>query len=138
MRRLFLDSNVPIYAIGGASPYKEASVSVLAAAARGEVELHANVEMVQEFLFHRMRRCSQTKALTQAKILSRAVVLHDFDAEVLRASFDMVEHYGMRGRDAVHAATAVMCGIPEIVTSDRDFESCHEVQRVAPEEFLKG
>lgn len=132
MRRVFIDSNVPIYAVGGPSPRKDACLAVLASAASGEIELHASVEMVQEFLFHRMRRCDRSDALAQARAVSAAVVLHDFDAAVLVGALTLVEHHGLRGRDAVHAATALRNGFAEIVTSDTDFDRCPGLVRTDP------
>ena len=132
MRRLFVDSHEPIYAVGGPCPQKDACLEILAAAARGEVELHASVEMVQEFLFHRMRRAGRENAVEQARLIAAAVVLHDFDGDVLSEALALVERHGMRGRDAVHAATALQSGVVDIVTSDSDFDACPGLRRIEP------
>lgn len=138
MRRVFIDSNVPIYAVGGPSPHKAACLAVLESAARGEVELHASVEMVQEFLFHRMRRCERGEAVGQARAVAAAVVLHDFDAGVVADSLALVEHHGLRSRDAVHAATALRNGFGQIVTVDPDFDRCPGLERVDPSATGRG
>ncbi|MEZ5087575.1 MAG: type II toxin-antitoxin system VapC family toxin [Tessaracoccus sp.] len=137
MRRLFIDSNVPIYAIGGPSPHKAACLDVLQRAAGGEFELHASVEMVQEFLFHRMRRCDRAEAMAHARTLMAAVVLHEFGVEVLDKAIALVETHHMRGRDAVHAATALHHGLAEILTLDPEFDQCPDLRRINPGE-LRG
>ncbi len=132
MKRVFIDSTVPIYAVGGPSPHKDACLAVLDAAARGEIELHASVEMVQEFLFHRMRRGDRGEAVRQARTVTSAVVLHDFDDGVLHEALGLVERHGLRGRDAIYAATALRNGFTEILTSDPDFNHCPGLTRLDP------
>ena len=134
MRRLFIDANIPIYAVGGPSPHKQACLEVLRRAGGGEFTLHASVEMVQEFLFHRMRRCGREVATAQARTLMAAVVLHEFDAVVLDRAITLVADHGMRGRDAVHAATALEAGCTEIVTVDPDFDHCPGLRRLSPDD----
>ncbi|MFT3887436.1 MAG: type II toxin-antitoxin system VapC family toxin [Arachnia sp.] len=132
MSRIFIDANVPIYALGGESPHRAACIALLERAARGEVVLHATVEMVQEVLFHRLRRGDASDAAAEARLVAASCVLHAFDDEVLRAAIDLVERSGMRGRDAVHAATALQQGFDEIVTVDPDFDRCPGLRRVDP------
>ncbi|MBK7821741.1 MAG: type II toxin-antitoxin system VapC family toxin [Tessaracoccus sp.] len=132
MSRVFIDANVPIFALGGESPHRVACLNLLERAARGEVVLHASVEMVQEVLFHRLRRGDAADAVAQSRLVAASCVLHPFDGEVLQAAIELVERSGMRGRDAVHAATALEQGFDEIVTVDSDFDRCPGLARVDP------
>ena len=132
MRRAFIDSNIPIYALGADSPHREACLEILRQAARGKLELHASVELVQEVLFHRMRRTDAASALSQARMVMAACVLHDFDQDVLGDALAMVERDALRGRDAVHAATALRAGFAEFVTIDSDFDAVSGLVRVDP------
>lgn len=131
---LFVDTAVFAYALGGAHPLREACRSLVADAGRGRVELHASVEMIQELVFHRMRRGDRKTAIRQGRDTAVICVLHDFDTGVLRQSLDLLA--GCRdlgGRDAVHAATALHNGITTIVSTDRVFDRVPGLTRVAPD-----
>lgn len=137
-QRLFVDTAPLLYAVGGAHPLRAPCRSLLAAAAEGEVELHASVEAVQEFLFHRLRRDDRGRAAEAARAVRHLVVLHPFDAEVADLMLDIVESSQLGGRDAVHAATAFAAGFDQIVSTDSDLDGVPGLRRVTPEEVVAG
>ncbi|MDN5746374.1 MAG: type II toxin-antitoxin system VapC family toxin [Nocardioidaceae bacterium] len=104
---------------------------VVAAAGRGEVALHMSVEGGQEFLFHRMRKGSREEAVAAFDVLDRLVTWHAFEVEVLHAAV-LLARAGVRGRDAVHAATAQRAGFGGIVSPDRDFDAVPGLRRLDP------
>ena len=106
---------------------------LLAASADGLVELHASVEVVQEFLFHRLRRDDRPRAVAATRAVREALVLHPFDASVASAMVDLVEGSGIGGRDAVHAATALVAGFEEIVSTDSDLDVVPGLRRLSPD-----
>lgn len=132
-RRLFVDTAPLLYAVGGAHPLRAPCRALLAASAEGRVELHASVEVVQEFLFHRLRRDDRARAVAAARAVREVLVLHPFDASVVSAMVDLVETSGVGGRDAVHAATALAAGFEEIVSTDPDLDAVPGLGRLAPE-----
>lgn len=91
--------------------------------------------MIQEMLFHRMRVGDRAAAVELARGWAQACRLYPFDQEVLVTSLALIDKYGIGGRDAVHAATAIVHGIPEIVSPDRDFDGLEELLRVDPRDF---
>lgn len=61
------------------------------------------------------------------------------DREVLDLSLDLIERIPtIRGRDAVHAATALVYGIETIISPDAALDGIPEVTRVDPREFASG
>ncbi len=132
MRPLFLDPSVLLLAVGGDHPLRPACRDVLAAGAEGRLRLHLSVEGGQEFLFHRLRRAGSERAIREFDQVERLVVWHSFDLEVLRASRDLVSRGHARGRDAVHAATALIAGFAAIVSSDSDFDGIPGLTRLDP------
>lgn len=131
-RRAWVDTSVLAFAAGGEHPHREPCRAVVAAAAAGRVEVHASVEMIQELVFHRLRRVSRDQAVAQARQAAALCVLHSFDAAVLDRALDLVASSGLGGRDAVHAATALAAGFQEIVSTDRDFDRAPGLRRVDP------
>ena len=60
---------------------------------------------------------------------------HPFDQHVLDLALTLIERQGVGGRDAVHAATALLHGIPEIVSPDSDFDGIEGLMRLDPREL---
>ncbi|MBK8461197.1 MAG: type II toxin-antitoxin system VapC family toxin [Micropruina sp.] len=132
--RLFLDTAIVAYAVGGEHPHRAACRTIIEAAARGQVELHASVELVQEFCFHRLRRGSRQDAVTQARDVTALCVLHPVDQAIVEGMLDLIERTNLGGRDAVHAATAIRQGFSSIVTPDPDFDAIPGLLRMGPTE----
>ena len=139
-RSAFLvDTAVFAYALGASHPMKAACSGVVAAAGAGEIELHASVEMVQELVFHRLRKTDRHTAVRQARDAATLCVIHEFDETVLNRALDMIatsEFLG--GRDAVHAATALIHGIPSVLSPDRAFDDIVGLERTDPADALSG
>lgn len=132
MRALFLDPSVLLLAVGADHPWRSDCRGVLQRAAEGSLRLHLSVEGGQEFLFHRLRRTDRASALAQFAMINALVVWHDFDVAVLHAARDLVATAEVRGRDAVHAATALGAGFASIVSCDRDFDRVPGLARLEP------
>ncbi len=128
-----IDTAVLLYAVGGDHPMRAGSRRIIAAAGGGQIELHASVEMIQEFLFHRMRRGDRMSAVRQARDVAGLCLLHDFDRAVLHTALDLVAGTPtIGGRDAVHAATAVQHGLSIVISPDRAFDDVPGLRRIDP------
>lgn len=135
MTSLFLDSSVLAFAAGDESPAREPSRRILRRAVDGQVSLHASVEAIQEFVHHRMRR-GDSAAVSRGRELSRLVTVHPFDRRVLDFALELAESGAARGREAVHAATALLAGFDAIVSTDKDFNTVPGLTRIDPVELV--
>lgn len=134
---ILLDSAVAIYAMGAAHPYRSACRALMSAVANGEFRAYASVEMIQELVHHRLRRTGD-RAVASADGRDTAAIctLLNFDREILDLTLDLIERVPtIRGRDAMHAATALAYGIERVVSPDRAFEGIPGLTRVDPAEF---
>lgn len=134
MTRLFLDTSVVIVAIGGAHPQREACRGIIARVASGEIAAHASVELIQELAFHRLRTRGPEDAVARAREAAAMLTVHDLTAEVMGQALDLMLSGHLRGRDAVHAATARAGGFDRIVTLDADFADVDGLQAVRPDD----
>ena len=96
------------------------------------VALHLSTEAIQEFLHHRLRRGARQDAIEDARDAMALCQIHPFDANVLARAVHLIETSTIRGRDAVHAATALAAGFTEIVSADTDFDDVPGLTRVDP------
>ncbi|GAA1524383.1 hypothetical protein GCM10009788_30230 [Nocardioides humi] len=124
-----------LYGFGEAHRWRLPSQALVQAAAAGEVAVHVSVEALQEFLHHRMRRCPRSLALQQAERVATVTRAHDFDHVIWDRALRLVESTPIRGRDAIHAATALEHGFAEIVTTDADFVVVPGLTPVAPDQL---
>lgn len=95
-------------------------------------DLGYSVEGGQEFLFHRVRKVGVPQAIQEFDALDALAVWHSFDVDVLRESRTLVARDLARGRDAVHAATALAAGFDRIVSCDADFDGIPGLRRLHP------
>lgn len=134
--RCFVDSNVLIYASGRDHPLREASADLLRHTRGGEVELHVSTEAIAELVFHRRRAGSRSVAVAHGRYVREFSIVHPFDDLVLERALQLIASGSIRGRDAVHAATALQAGFASIVTADRDFYDVPGLQVLSPEQVL--
>jgi len=93
----------------------------------------ASTEMVQEFVFHRLRVTgNRLQAAHEAVDLAGSLELLPFDTEILDRALALLPVVAIGGRDCVHAATALSCGIEAIVTPDKAFDSVPGLHRIDP------
>ncbi|MDR0593966.1 MAG: type II toxin-antitoxin system VapC family toxin [Bifidobacteriaceae bacterium] len=131
---VLVDSSVPLYALGGPSDLRQPCRAAMDRLAASGVAMFASVEMIQEVAFHRLRVTGdQVRAAAEAEALSQVVRLLAFDQAVLRGALKLMAlSAGVRGRDAVHAATALAHGIDVVLSTDSAFGSVPGLSLVNP------
>lgn len=131
---VLVDANVALYALGGPRPWREPCAQFLKDVTSGKGRGYASVEMIQEVLFHRLRRTGDRRlAALDARDVRSALITLDFNDEVLDTSLRLIEQLpGVRGRHAVNAATALVYGISKIASTDTGFDRVPGLTRVDP------
>lgn len=134
MRRVFIDTNVFIYALGGEHEYREPCRAILAGMRNRRLHVESGVEMVQEFVHLRARARCPADAVTQARrVMAACHRVHDFTRRELDVALELLgAHPTLRPRDAVHAATALNHGIDAVLSADRHFDVIPEIERIDP------
>ena len=118
-----VDSNIPIFAFGVEHPAKAPCLALLRAAAVGQFRGSASTDMVQELIYHRLRVTSnRSLAVGDGRDVAAIFEIRPFDGAVLAEAMRLIEHTTtIRGRDAVHAATALANGIGIVISTDSAF-----------------
>ena len=130
---VLLDASVVIYALGEDHPRRKSCRALLADAASGAIRAYASVEMVQEVVHHRLRRIGDRMIATaDGRSVAALCTLLAFDREVLDLSLELIDRSTIRGRDAVHAATALAYGIDRIASTDAAFDGIPGLTRLDP------
>lgn len=134
---VLLDSAIITYSLGVESPWRGACQRFLRRAQSGDFRAYASVEMIQEVVHHRLRRTGdRERSAQQGRDAASFCTLLNFDREILDLSLDLIQKLPtVRGRDAVHAATALAYGIERIASTDRAFDDIPGITRVDPLNF---
>lgn len=136
IRGWFVDTSVLLLAAGGEHAQRPPCRAFLTAAAASQTPLHASTEAIQEYLFHGLRVSDRESAIAQSRALVGVLHLHDLTVAVLLRAIQLVEATPLRGRGAVHAATALEVGFDAIVTLDSDFALVPGLRALHPSEAL--
>lgn len=130
---MLVDSTVLLHAIGSDPIRARRCRAYLRGLWDGNGRGYVSTEALQEVVHHRLRITgSRETATADARDYGRFLIVLDFDQEVLEASFELIARTGVRGRDAVHAATALAYGIPTIASSDAAFDGIPGLRRIDP------
>ena len=103
--KVFIDTNIPMYAAGKDHSFKAPSISLLRAIADGELDAVADCEVFQEIL-HRYSALGRTEEGSELFLLF--------------------------ARDAIHAATMKANGLRVIYSYDRHFDDFSDIERLEP------
>lgn len=133
MIRVYLDSNVLLYAIGEESPFRDPCRDLLRRVVSREVTGETSVLTVQEVVHHRQRRGDAAPAAHGRDVLSICAATHPLDGSIVRTALELMDSRSrLRTADAIHAATALAHGIGTVVSADADFDAIAGIERVDP------
>lgn len=130
---IFVDSNVPMYLVGGAHPNKDRAAAVLARLVSDDEQLVTDVEVYQEIL-HRYTGLRRPDAIDAAfeSLDEIADRVFDFGMSEIRAARDLIAAVeGISARDALHVAVMRNAGIDRILSFDRGFDRVPGIERLA-------
>ena len=135
-----LDTNVVIYAIGKAHPYKGPCEKIMERAAKSPGEFTIDSEMLQEILHIFWLRQQREKGIEVVESLLQMFpdVIPVGATEIYRAMRIFGQHSHLSARDAIHAAVVSEHRLDGIVSADRAFDGVAGVTRYDPGEAARG
>jgi hypothetical protein len=129
---IFIDSNIPMYLVGGAHPHQaESQVLVERLAAAGQ-QLVTDAEVLQEIL-HRYTAIGRRNKIGPAFQALLDIVDEVFaveKADVLRAAEIAQNLASFSARDALHIAVMERHGVQSILSFDADFDRWPGLKRI--------
>jgi uncharacterized protein len=134
VKRILLDTNVILYALGGPHAQAEPCRRILELAGEGSLRPEAPVDIVQEILHHRNRRLGD-RAQATADALAAATLcrLHAVEPQDAREAARLfADSPRLSARDAIFAAIAGRHGLQTILSVDADFDGLPGLRRVDP------
>ncbi|MFC4224351.1 type II toxin-antitoxin system VapC family toxin [Lysinibacter cavernae] len=131
---VLIDAATVLYALSPDDPRSAACQEHLLDLASGKSRGYVSAEVIQEVVFHRMRKTqNRAQSVAEGRGLMRSFTVLKFDNEVLDTSLRLIEQLpNVRGRDAIHAATALVYSITKILSPDKDFDGIPGITRIDP------
>jgi predicted nucleic acid-binding protein len=129
---IFVDSNIPMYLVGGAHPHKTETQVILERLIAGGERLVTDAEVLQEIL-HRYAAINMRQAIGPALQVTLDIVDEVIPIEkgvVLRAAEIVQNPALISARDAVHIAVMEHYSIRSILSFDSDFDRWPGLQRI--------
>jgi hypothetical protein len=136
--RIFLDTNVFLYAVGADSPHRESCRALLSAVGNAQLDGVTSSEVLQEILHVRSRRVGMKDAVTAVRAAAAMVaeVLPVTLEDVLSACKLLERRPQIAPRDALHVAVMKSARILILISVDKDFDALKEVRRLHPRDAL--
>ena len=133
MTRVYVDTNIFLYAIGTDHRYRAPCRELVRAMGDHTLRAETSVETVQEIVHHRRRRGDPAATERGRRALGLCEAVHPLDTETTLAALDLIDlHPDLSTRDAMHAATARTLGIRILLSADSDFDAIGGLERIDP------
>jgi uncharacterized protein len=133
----FLDANVLMYAAGTEHPLREPCREALRRAVDEKKSLVTDSEVLQEILYRyfAIRRPDAAQSVYRSAIGLCDSVLPVAEPHTSRALELLLKYRDLSARDAIHIATMEAAGLRLILSTDSDFDTISEVDRIDPARF---
>lgn len=138
MTRLFIDTNIPLYAAGMPHALREPAQRVITAIASSKIDAVTDTEVFQEILYRYVRVGERAKGFLVFDSFYRIMlgrILPVDDADTVQARQLLERYSSLSPRDAIHAAIALRHDAGDILTADRGFDPVDGLRRVPLADF---
>jgi len=133
LSRVYLVTNVFVYAVGGESPRREPCREVLRAVAQRRLAGETSAYTLQELVRQRQRRGDEEATDRAREVAAVCSELHPLNWEITSSAMDLVDRHPHLGiADALHVSTAMNKGLSLVVSADRDLDEIPGIERVDP------
>lgn len=130
---ILVDSNVPMYLVGGPHPHKTDAQRLLEQLISDRQRLVTDAEVLQEIL-HRYAAINRREAIQPAfdallGVIDQVFAIDEQTAQ--RAKAIVLARHGLSARDALHAAVMEIHGIELILSFDSGFDDLPGIKRLS-------
>ncbi|MBI4170509.1 MAG: type II toxin-antitoxin system VapC family toxin [Candidatus Aenigmarchaeota archaeon] len=134
---MYIDATVFISSFLEEGEETKLSKSVLEKITTNEINAFTSALTWDEIVWAARKHLSPQDGIEQGKKFLEFPYLNFIEADeiVIKTAQDIMERYGLKPRDAIHAASAISKGIKEIISEDEDFDTVKELKRRGLRDF---
>ena len=139
MMKKYLDSNVFIWPLLYEDKKADICKRIIFSLSKGKFIGYTSILTWDEVVYALRKQQGKFIAKEEGKRFLQLPKLIFIDANytIVLSAQKMIERYNLNPRDAIHAATALVNGIKEIISDDSDFEKIEGLKRIKLEEFSR-
>jgi len=132
---IFLDVNIPMYAVGKEHPYKAPCAWVMRRVGEGRLAVAIDTEVLQEIMYRygaineAQGGASMSRRVLRIVPTVYAVTVPDIWRAI--ALFEKHASQGVAARDTIHAAVMHSNGLTHILSADQHFDRIEGITRIA-------
>jgi predicted nucleic acid-binding protein len=128
---IYLDANIFVYAAINNGPLGEKCRKILLEVSQNKFAGYTSVLTWDEVVHSIWKKEGKIKALEQGRNFLRLpnILFLDATQSIISRSQELMKKYGLKPRDAIHAATALDNNIIQMVSDDSDFNKIREIKR---------
>ena len=129
---IYLDANIFVYAAINNGPLGEKCRKILLEIYQKKFAGYTSVLTWDEVVHSIWKKEGKIKAIKQGRDFFKLpnILFLNATPGVISKSQELMENYGLKPRDAIHAATALNSNIIKIASDDADFNKVREIKRV--------
>lgn len=139
MTKKYLDTNIFLYPLTYEDDKADICKRILEKVVKKEIIAYTSVLCWDEFVY--VLRKEKGKEIANEKgekfLQFLNLVFLDANKNILLKAQDIMKSCNIRPRYAIHAASAIVNGIKEIISDDPDFDKIKEIKRIKLEETSK-
>lgn len=139
MTKKYLDTNIFLYPLTYEDDKADICKKILEKVVKKEIIAYTSVLCWDEFVYVLRKEKGKEIANEEGEKFLKFLNLVFLDANkvILFKAQEIISKYNLKPRDAIHAASAIVNGIKEIISDDPDFDKIKEIKRVKLEEVDK-
>ncbi len=135
--KVFIDTNIPMYAAGKDHPFKNNCLEILEEIIAGNIEAYTDTEVLQEILyrFYHIQKREMGIQLSNyfSTIMTGAALPIQHEDMVLAISlFSKKDYEKLSPRNLIHLAVMFNHKINKIITTDQAFTSVSDIEVIHP------
>ena len=130
--RVYLDSNLFIYASASSDVLGEQCLKILNALVKGKIKAVTTLVTFDELFYKlaKLKGFDSAVLFTENFLAMPNLVLSDVTGEIIAMALKVITQHKLAPRDAIHAATAQQYSVDAFVSDDRDFSKVKELKWV--------
>ena len=128
---IYLDTNIFIYASIDESEIGKKCSEIISLHLNEKKDVATSCLTWDEVVYGIRKKVGKEMSIIQGKNLIEMQNLLWLDTNnlIISKAQELMEAYNLKPRDAIHAATAIVNGIKEIISDDSDFDKVKEIKR---------
>ncbi|MBI4176320.1 MAG: type II toxin-antitoxin system VapC family toxin [Candidatus Aenigmarchaeota archaeon] len=130
---IYVDSNIFISAVLYGDAGAQKAKSLLIEIAEGRMPAYTSTLTWDELVWAISKLSGKEKANVEGRKFMEFPNLRfvPADFQIISEAQRLMEKYGIRPRDAIHASSALSKGLNKMVSEDADFDSIREIKRIS-------